>query len=246
MNLKKIAAGALAEIAEDEKVTKKILLTSDIHSSGFKDIDPSDSDLVIIAGDLMGAGTDSDDAGEAFLEKVFFPWCEAHSSVPIVITPGNHDKYLFRRWADKRPIDWPKNVHYLIDRPCTIDGLKMYGTPWCLKARPGRFEGTDEELAERFSRIPAGLDILISHTPPYVPGSEIDKPDHKITHEGSKELTEELLKKKPRLCICGHVHGGSHEPVKLGDTKILNVARVHKDRGEAAFEPVVMRFTYDR
>ena len=225
---------------EDSAPAKSVFLTSDIHSTGMESLDPKDASVIVIAGDLMGAGTDSDDAGRDYLEKEFFPWCRDHADKPIVITAGNHDKFLFRQWAKGKKLDWPENVHYLVDKAETIDGLKFYGTPWCLKDRPGRFEGTEEKLKDYFSKIPKGVDVLIAHCPPYIPGEKVDANEDGL-HEGSKELTEAILAKKPRFCVCGHVHSGSRAPAELGDTTVINVARVESDRQEAAHDPKILQ-----
>lgn len=229
---------ALVE-TEDAAPPIPLFVTSDIHSTGMKSLDPKGASMIVIAGDLMGGGMDSDDAGYRYLEEEFFPWCREHADKPIIITAGNHDKFLFRQWAKGKKIDWPKNVHYLVDRSETIDGLKFYGTPWCLKDRPGRFEGTEEKLKDYFSKIPKGVDVLIAHCPPYIPGEKVDANEDDL-HEGSKELTEAILAKKPRFCVCGHVHSGSRAPVTLGDTKVVNVARVERDRHEAAHKPRIL------
>lgn len=232
--------------ALDEATGANILLTSDIHTSGISGVDTAGASIVIIAGDIMGGGMDSDDAGFGYLESEFFPWCRKNGDKQIVITAGNHDKFLFRMWAKGEKIDWPKNVTYLIDREVSVNGIRMYGTPWCTKNREGRFEGTDRDLAERFSKIPKGLDILISHTPPYIPGEKIDYSDKVGVHEGSKELTEEIIKKKPRLVVCGHIHGGDRTVLKYGETTIMNVARVHTDRSKESFKPKLIRFTFEK
>lgn len=227
-------------VVEDSATDTRLLLTSDIHTSGIDTVDPKGASVVVIAGDLMGAGTDSDEAGLRFLEKEFFPWCREHSDKQIVVTPGNHDKFLFRMWDKGKRLKWPENVSYLVDSPVTIGGVRMFGTPWCLKNRPGRFEGEEADLKERFEKIPEGLDLLITHTPPYIPGDGIDANEDGL-HEGSKELTEAILKKKPRFCVCGHVHSGSRKPATLGETTVMNVARVEGDRGEAAHKPRILR-----
>lgn len=222
------------------------LFTSDLHTSGVGNIRvPQTVDVVVMAGDVMGAGVDSDEAGRRYLEQEFFPWCRAHSDVEIVVVPGNHDKFLYRMWSRGRRIGWPRNVHYLVDRQETVRGVRFYGTPWCLKDRPGRFEGTEETNRDRFAKIPYGVDVLVSHCPPYVPGEGVDCNEDGV-HEGSKELTEAILKKHPRYCICGHVHSGSRRTVWIGRTEVKNVARVKEDRGTAEVSPTIIGIWHGR
>lgn len=230
---------------EDKAVSANILVTSDIHTSGIKSINTKGASIIILAGDIMGGGMDSDEAGYRYLENEFFPWCRENGDKQIIITAGNHDKFLFRMWVMKKNLHWPSNCSYLIDKGRTIDGIKMYGTPWCLKNRPGRFEADEAKLAEIFKNIPDNLDILITHQPPYIPGEKVDYSEWSGTHEGSKELTEVLLKKKPKVVICGHVHGGDREPIDYEGMKIMNVARVKEDRSKEAYKPTIIRFTYE-
>lgn len=234
----------IAMTAMDEQRRVHLLLTSDIHTSGIGDVDTTGASVIIIAGDIMGAGMDSDDAGYEYLEREFFPWCAANADKAIVITAGNHDKFLYRLYKREEKVNWPKNVRYLCDKMTTLRGMKIYGTPWCENDRDGRFECSNAELFEKFRRVPDNLDILISHTPPYIPGCDIDVKDSGV-HEGSRALTETILEKKPRLVVCGHVHSASREPVKFHGTTIMNVARVNHDRSEEAFKPQILRYCFD-
>ena len=232
-------------MCKDEKSSVRLFLTSDLHSTTLSDLDPKDADIVVVSGDFMGGGMHSDEAGAAFLIDRFFPWCRKYSDKDIVLTAGNHDKFLYRMWEDRAKIKWPDNVHYLIDQKKTIRGLKFYGTPWCTNDREGRFELDGKTLEYVFDKIPSGLDVLISHTPPKINGSDIDYSDWAGIHEGSKELTAAIKRAKPRIVVCGHVHSGSHKPVKIGSTKVMNVARVKDKRDEAAFDPVVVDISID-
>lgn len=232
----------LATVMDERKIVN-LLVTSDIHTSGIGDIDTTGASVIVIAGDIMGGGMDSDAAGYEYLEKEFFPWCAANADKDIIITAGNHDKFLYRLYKREEKVDWPKNVRYLCDRMTTLRGMKIYGTPWCENDRDGRFECSNAELFEKFRRIPGGLDILIAHTPPYIPGCDIDL--HDGVHQGSRALTEAIIEKKPRLVICGHVHSGSREPVKFHGVTIMNVARVRHDRSEESYKPHIVRYAYE-
>lgn len=231
-------------ITMDERRRVNLLLTSDIHTSGIGDIDTAGASVIIIAGDIMGGGMDSDTAGYEYLEKEFFPWCGKNADKDIIITAGNHDKFLYRLYKREEKVAWPKNVRYLCDKMTTLRGMKIYGTPWCENDRSGRFECSNAELFEKFSRVPQNLDILIAHTPPYIPGCAIDMNDNGV-HEGSKALTETIIEKKPRLVICGHVHSGSREPLKFHGATVMNVARVNQDRSSEAFKPRIVRYNYE-
>lgn len=238
------AAVDYLRIVQDERRSKTLLLTSDIHTSGLADIDTAGVDIIVLAGDVMGGGYRSDKAGQRFLDDYLMAFFRKNSDKKIVLTAGNHDKYLYRLWERDRIPEFPRHVHFLLDSGCTIDGIRFWGTPWCPKDREGRFETTGRDLAEKFSKIPSGLDFLVSHCPPLVVGEKVDV--FKGGHDGSAELTEVILKKKPKFVICGHVHSGSRVPVEVGESKVINVARVDDDRSEESCKPRVLRYTYDK
>ena len=50
------------------------------------------------------------------------------------------------------------------------------------------------------------------------------------------ELTEAIVKKRPRIVFCGHIHTGQHGGVDFGTSRIYNVSRLD-ERYEIAYEP---------
>ena len=205
----------------------KILAIADIHNTDLRSITPyvEGCDIVVLAGDFMPDHGRSDDR---WLKATFFPWC-AEVKVPVMLIPGNHDKYL----RDvKLTVDWPANVYYLLDSEATINGVRFYGTPWShwhgkkrKEKRLGLFEIGNSALREKFSVIPEGIDVLVSHAPPKVSGKERHQLGLKQFMDGSSVLRRGIDKKKPRLVICGHVHGNDHTPFKLGETWVVCVSR---------------------
>ena len=89
---------------------------------------------------------------------------------------------------------------------------------------------------------PSGLDILLTHTPPKIRHKKIDVSiDHNTPHFGSAELTDEILRARPRYALCGHIHTGDHTPLPLvgpdgGETVVRNVSRLDEDY-EFRYEP---------
>lgn len=111
-----------------------------------------------------------------------------------------------------------------------MNGIRFYGVPW-VPVINGQwaFEADSRTLSRKFADIPKNVDILISHSPPNLPGYfgdvslEYGKDSRKF---GSVELSDALFDKKPRYVVCGHIHSGSHEPFKLWNTVVVNVSRV--------------------
>lgn len=212
----------------------KLYAVSDIHMSGIDGVDDTAHGTIMIAGDFMEKAKHESDfksAGEWF-EKKFKPWCEKHKDQKIVLIGGNTDKWLY---YNRDKIEWPKNVTYLDDSEAEVNGMKVYGTSWTPKNLNGAWEVGPEELEKQYSKIPEGLDVLITHAPPRIEGSDIDYDTTFHKHFGSPELTKAILEKKPKLVLCGHVHSGSHKPVKIGDSIVMNVARVDDDRYEKSW-----------
>ena len=99
------------------------------------------------------------------------------------------------------------------------------------------FEGEPDRLVEWFSKIPSGLDVLVTHSPPRIPGSDVDRSlQTNSEHFGSPELTEAIAEKHPRFVFCGHIHTGLHGGVDFEATRIYNVSRLD-ERYEVAYEP---------
>jgi Icc-related predicted phosphoesterase len=165
---------------------------------------------------------------------------------PYYIVPGNHDLIFdSRRTLNisdiSYSINWPENVHILIDKQIEINGLKIYGTPWVpIISYSWAFEAEHDILQEKFSKIPENLDILITHAPPRINGCDIDYSLQTNNGPfGSSELTQAIFEKNPKYVFCGHIHSGTHECVNFNKTKIYNVARVD-ERYEIAYEPTII------
>ena len=226
----------------------KILAISDLHTTGLKGLDRyvRDCALVLVAGDFTEHGrTRGVEQSVRWVQDVFCPWCASFSEVRFCVVPGDHDVFAERR-ADE--IRWPANVTYLdplaVDpaaRTCEAEGLKIYGVARTPYLKGGAFESSPEALGRAFAEIPEGLDILISHAPPLIDGYNLDVDGRRRRHRGSAELAEAIRRTRPRLVVCGHVHGGDHRRAVLENgTVVVNVSRVLDDRGTVTTRPRVI------
>ena len=226
----------------------KILAISDLHTTGLKGLDRyvRDCALVLVAGDFTEHGrTRGVEQSVRWVLDVFCPWCASFPDVRFCVVPGEQDLFAERR-ADE--IRWPGNVAYLdplaadpAARTCEAAGLKIYGVAQTPYQKGGVFAGASEALTRAFAEIPEGLDVLISHAPPLVDGYNLDADGRRRRHRGSPELTDAIRRARPRLVVCGHVHGGDHRRAVLENgTVVVNVSRVLDDRGLVTTRPRVI------
>ena len=138
----------------------RLVVISDTH--GFRDQIGSlpAGDVFVHAGDFMNSGLH----GEEILS--FDRWL---ARLPIefrVVCAGNHDRLfqLTRRQAREALSE----ATYLENTGVTIDGVSFWGSPytpeflhWAFMYRRRR------EAKQCWNQIPAGLDVLITHGPPY-------------------------------------------------------------------------------
>ena len=87
---------------------------------------------------------------------------------------------------------------------------------------------SNSDLKEKFSEIPEGLDILLTHDVAY---GYADQSLQDIgwgteEHFGTFELRDAILEKKPKYHFSGHIHTANHNLIMIGDTKHYNVSYV--------------------
>jgi len=171
----------------------RIVCLSDTHNRHAELVVP-DGDVLLHAGDFTGRGTEREVAtfGE-FLARL----PHAHK----VVVAGNHD-FLFES-DPARARELLGEVTYLQDEGATIAGLSVWGSPW----QPWFYDWAfnlprGPALAERWSLVPEGTDVLVTHGPPK---GILDR-----TSSGLEVGCEELLKARdrirPRLHLFGHIH----------------------------------------
>lgn len=178
----------------------KIVCMSDTHMN-YPAI--PECDLLIHAGDLTNSGTwQQVRAAMAHLAQA--------KARRIIFVPGNHD-FLFQREPElAESICDEFGIHLLLDSETTIQGLKIYGSPWqpwflnwAFNAPSDAIEGMDF-LTEKWSHIPDDTDILVTHCPPKGIGGVMSD-DKDI---GCSSLRRRIDEINPRLHVFGHCHMG--------------------------------------
>lgn len=187
----------------------KIAAFSDCHWL-YKDIKKfPKADILIFAGDWCGSGY--------YLQETldFLNWFKELPYRNKVAIPGNHDRICEINEQSCKDIFLQTGAHLLIDEKINIEGLSIYGTPWCPEFNNWAFMLPEEQLKWKFKYIPNNLDILITHTPP----KGISDP----TNYGSEALRKRLNDINPKIHIFGHNHGG-YGYTETINTKFYNVA----------------------
>jgi len=217
----------------------KIQAIADTHGSYFiEQLEPCD--LLLMAGDISPVRCDhSYQNQKQWFEDTFVPQLkeiqERGIAKYIVFIAGNHDHYLGEvniSDGNSRRINslLPENVHYLCDELIEIEGLKVYGTPWCVLpkwARAGgavwNFASGEDCLRDIYTQIPNGIDILVTHGPSHglcdaildfgvVHGPPFPKPEP--LGSVALKLALEGLKEKPLYVFSGHIHSAERNPEK--------------------------------
>ena len=176
----------------------KIVAISDTHGLHRALTLPS-GDILICAGDMQGWKQKLDD---------FFSWIGAQPFKYKILIAGNHDE-AFEKNADETEKLLlrlaGKNVHYLMDREVTIEGLRIYGSPWTPEFNNWFFNVPRDRIAENWAHIPKGLDVLITHGPPSGKLGGVLEDGEDV---GDEALLQRVLKVRPRLHVFGHIHSG--------------------------------------
>ena len=179
----------------------KVLCMSDTHSKHNQIpkewLEPAD--IIIHAGDISNVGS--------FLDIEHF--CMWFSSLDQykhkIFIAGNHD-WSFQTSPDHTAdiLSRFPNVTYLQDSSVTVEGLKIYGSPWQPEFCDWAFNlpRNGEQLEEKWNAIDVDTDILITHGPAWgmldiIPGN---------LRVGCEILTEKIKNSKVRTLICGHIH----------------------------------------
>ena len=191
-----------------------------------EDLEMPRGDLLIHAGDMLRRGT---------LEELRYAaqWLGAQRYAAKVAIAGNHDWAFAREPAQARAI-LPADVCYLEDGEVTIDGVRIWGSPWQPEFFGWAFNlPRGEALAEVWAKIPSDVDVLVTHGPPRGYGDRTGPEGAR--REGCDDLLEALARVRPALHVFGHIHedGGRWQ---LGPTTIANVTVDEGDRAPSVFD----------
>ena len=216
----------------------RIVALSDQHGH-LPEIPPCD--LLLVAGDVcpdrVGAEVASDhpDRQKDWFDAHARPWLAKAPARHKILTWGNHD-WCGQACHFESGSPEAAEGQILVDAGTTVPrtgagggSISIWASPWTREFASWAFMKSPRELADVYAAIPEGTDILVTHQPPYRHGDRFDHPGSAgMEHLGSTELLEAIARIRPKLVVCGHLHGGHGRYVYEG-VPIYNVSVVNDD-----------------
>ena len=170
------------KVTEKREDVIRIVLISDTHNR-HRAMQMPEGDILIHAGDFTNNGKEKE-------IKDFDTWLASLDYQHKILVPGKHDtgteeKALLRdasqreKQGESLQVTEVTSATVLRGEMVEVMGLKIFGLPdtldpynllwWAYKA------DTEEEMKERAAGISSGVDLLISHSPPWGVGNIVGK-----------------------------------------------------------------------
>jgi len=219
----------------------KIIVTSDTHGylpkvEGF--------DLFLIGGDVCPAHDHYYSFQEKWVETEFVDWINSlpykNENSKVVLVPGNHDFFFERanrstlkklEKSTNERLKILRHNEYEFEYPVSdgLDSLKIFGTPYCSSFGRWAFMLLEDKLDEKFSKIPEGIDILLSHDSPTINllGAIMEGPRFDLS-TGNTVLAKHVKRVKPKMFFSGHFHSGNHDFDDVDGIYMANVSFVNE------------------
>jgi len=188
----------------------RIWFISDTHQKhGFLDI-PDNIDMVLFGGDATNPKDPALNTNEML---DFLEWFNSLTHIKYkVMIPGNHDTSIEKGMVSRGDI--PESIIFLEHESVTIEGIKIFGSPYTPKF------GTDwaynvprgKAIKSYWDEIPEDTRILLTHGPPkgvldltqY--DSRLGNTGNSYFQCGCKDLLERVKIIQPEYHLFGHIH----------------------------------------
>lgn len=224
----------------------RFVCISDVHCA--TEFDIPEGDVLLDAGDMTFTGKIPEIASAA---KFRADVKASHGFKHVVCIAGNHDWLFFQGPTLARQIMADFGLIYLEDQALTImpdrapmelttgpGNITIYGSPWQPWFNNWAFNlRRGDAIKQKWDLIPrAGLDILVTHGPPYgvldgAPRSNIGAAwgsgdeDFSMYREsvGCWDLMQAVKEVKPKLHLFGHVHS-AYGRAEVDGTTFINAS----------------------
>jgi len=208
-----------------------VVVMSDSHGK-HRDVVIPECDILIHAGDISNFNRQEH-------YEDFFPWFSSRSARYKIFIGGNHDDMLEseeRREFLKR---FPE-LNHLDGNMVEVMGLKIWGSAVQPKAFDMAFCRDREQRERTWDNLPSGVDIVVSHCPPY---GILDK-NSVGKHVGCSVLGQALEQRPPLLSVFGHIHEAHGVTSKIFDGRqcvFANCSVVNRGR-KVVNKPQIFKF----
>jgi hypothetical protein len=193
-------------------------------------------DLLIVAGDVCPDvidgvyAHDEPDRQKAWFETHCRSWLAKAPATRRIVTWGNHD------WCGQEcsvdPGSPEHGLEILVDAATTVPSvaagrpISVWASPWTRTFGRWAFMKSPYALAALYATIPEGIDVLVTHQPPFGHGDRVFDASGAAEHVGSEQLLEAIRRIRPGLVVCGHLHEGygrfDYEGIPIWNVSVVN------------------------
>jgi len=194
----------------------KVWHISDTHSQHDQLTIPDGIDTVIHSGDATNWKDPYRNESEL---RAFIDWFSALPVPNKIFVPGNHDTSLEKGLIARATIEG-LGIRLLINEEVTIEGLRVWGSPFTPRYGDWSYMKDRGTINRIWDNIPEGLDVLITHGPPYGILDATYDHHNKVELVGCSALRKRVAKALPRFMLFGHVH--STKDIRNAGTRTVN------------------------
>ncbi|MCP5048917.1 MAG: serine/threonine protein phosphatase [bacterium] len=188
----------------------KLLLFSDVHC------DRNACETLVFKSGNVDAAVCAGDTGNIRMGLQRTIDVLAKIAKPTVLVPGNSESDDELRDACA---NWNR-AHVLHGNGCRIDGIDFYGIGGGIPITPfgsWSFDFSEQEAESLLKDCPRGA-VLVTHSPPK---GIVDR-DSGGRSLGSRTIYRVIEELRPKLVVCGHIHGCWEQKEYIGDTPVIN------------------------
>jgi len=187
----------------------KIVALSDTHG-GHSQVAVPGGDVLVHTGDYCKYGHMSE-------VRDLAKWLEGLPHKRKLVIAGNHDRPVEERTDEARQVFEKAGVTLLLNEEVVIDGIKFWGSPITPTFGNWHFmKNRGPSIAKVWAQIPADVDVLLTHGPPYGHGDlcpAYTTPQRKVAGCMDllikiREIYQSSSGKHPKVHFFGHIHDG--------------------------------------
>ena len=180
----------------------KILHFSDSHGLHRQLEIPEGIDLIIFSGDESNHRNPVLNEPES---RDFLEWFAQLKAEHKVMVAGNHSTAIEKRLVTKAEIE-KMGICYLENEEVSIDGLKIWGSPFSPTFGDWAFMKSRGKLPLLWEQIPKDTDIVVTHTPPMGILDLTYDLHCQLQFCGCRNLLKQIRRIHPVLHLFGHIH----------------------------------------